>query len=63
LNESYLTGCDQAFQKLYTNDFGTGKNPAFGQCGVDHQDQISHLTAGNIIITVMIQTFPCIQDM
>jgi hypothetical protein len=52
LNESYLTGCYQAFQRLYTNGFGRGKNPASGQCDVHHQDQISHLTAGNIIVAV-----------
>jgi hypothetical protein len=45
LKESYLTSCYQAFQKLYTNDFGTEKNPACGQCGVDLQDQTSHLAA------------------
>lgn len=30
---------------LYTNDFGREKNPASGQCGVDHQDHISHSAA------------------
>lgn len=37
---------------IYTNGFGKGKNPASVQCGVDHLDQISRLTAGNIIVTL-----------